>query len=215
MHSEDALPLLRLVDPVQMWVWGWHDLIDAVLAQKGDRVVLLHEILDQFERAYPRRPSHFCLERIRESLEVKPDIFAAVANRIALLEQREKQPRKIEKQNRASPMAVEALESVRKRETDWQERADAALESVDPTDTASFERFVDELSCIGGLPGGKEQACGKMRERVPYADRSKHLDAIIGARNLAVREEQSLAGDQGSLEGGLANATGIPFENWA
>ena len=192
MRTEDALPLLRLVDPVQTWVWGWHDLIDAAFAQQGNTVAFVHEILDQFERAYPGRPPSHSLQRIRESLEAKPDIFAAVANRIALLERRQKQPRKVENENRSSPVGLQDLEAVRKGEADRQALVHAALERVDPTDTASVERFADNLGNIGGWPDVKAQAYGKLRDRVPYADRSKHLDAIIGARNLKLFEKNNL-----------------------
>ncbi|WP_106795716.1 hypothetical protein [Rhizobium sp. H4] len=187
-----AVSLLWLVDPQTMWRWGWNDLVKVLLDQ-GASDAMLHEVLDQYEHSFPGRPSSHHLRELRKVFDANPKIATTLAERVTAFERRGRLPRKIDAENRSSSPVPGEQDSIRKKEeAKRQATMREALANADPLDAASFESFVEKLETLPGWPFDKSQAYKTLRDRVGYADRAKHLEAIVAARNLELSEKNYL-----------------------
>jgi hypothetical protein len=187
-----AVSLLWLVDPQPIWHWDWHDLVRALLRQ-GATDSMLHEVLDQYEHSLPGRSSSHYLYELRRAFDSDPAVAARFVTRLASFEQRGTLPRKIHTENRSSVPRHTGHENVRqKEEANRQAMLKKALAEADPTDAASFESFVEKLDALPGWHFNKPQVYKSLRDRVAYADRAKHLEAIVTARNLELSDKNDL-----------------------
>ncbi|EFL53145.1 AAA ATPase [Solidesulfovibrio fructosivorans JJ]] len=186
-----AVSLLWLVSPEPLWSWGWNDLLNA-LAEQNTTESMLHEVLDQYEHSFPGRSANRYLCELREVLESDPALAATISERITLLEQRNTKSRIVEKDSHSPPPPPRDRKLIRKQEKERQANVAKALAKLDPIDTASFESFAEELKACSGWNFDKSQAFKKVRARVAYADRAKHLETIVAARNLSLSEKNDL-----------------------
>ncbi len=187
-----AVSLLWLVDPQPIWHWDWHDLVRALLRRDATDA-MLHEVLDQYEHSLPGRSSSHRLYELRRAFDSDPKVAASFAARLASFEQRGTLPRKIETENRSSLPSHTSQENVRKKEeANRQAMLRKALTEADPTDAGSFESFVEKLDDLSGWHLNKRQIYKSLRDRVAYADREKHLEAIVAARNLELSDKNDL-----------------------
>jgi hypothetical protein len=194
ISPEDAVGLLRLVEPVESWDWGWDDLIESFIeARPADIAALLDEVLTQFELAYPRRPSASSLKKMREALEKRsPRALASVKDRLERLEARASQPRRVERENARQNFGGLDPEAARKTVEEKEQQIGAAVEGTNPLSTASIEALVAELDEIDGAVEVKSRAFRKLREKVGYADQSRHVEAVVSARNIKLFAKNGL-----------------------
>ncbi|WP_027488451.1 hypothetical protein [Allorhizobium undicola] len=192
LRPDVAVSLLWLVDPQPMWHWGWNDLVMALLDQ-GASNAMLHEVLDQYEHSSPGRSSSRYLYELRKAFDAHPKVAMAFTERLTSFELRGRLPRKIETENRSSSPVRGDQDSIRRKEEAKQQAAlQEALEKADPLDAASFESFVEKLETLSKGPFNRSQAYKTLRDRVAYADRTKHLEAIVAARNLDLSDKNSI-----------------------
>lgn len=185
LPPEDAVCLLRLVDPVEMWDWGWHDLIGSIIeARPANTAMLLDEVLNQFELARPGRPSASSLEKMREALERSSSSLASVKDRLERLEARGSQPRRVERESSGQESERLDRKLTPKAAEENEVQVSAAIERTDPLTGTSIEALVAELGKVDGAVNVKVHAFRRLREKVAYADRSRHIEAIVSARNL-------------------------------
>ena len=148
-------------------------------------MVLLAELLSQFELAHPGRPSPYALEKIRATLEKHPAALTSVKNQLERLEARAAMPRRVNKHKAKQDFGdVMDPKVVRKNVEEKKQQIDAAVEGTDPLRTVSIEALVAALDEIDGALDVKSDAFKKLREKVAYADQSRHIEAIVSTRNL-------------------------------
>ena len=191
---EDAVALLRLVEPVESWDWRWDELVKSLIkAGPTDIAVLLDEILFQFELAHPRRPPESSLEKIRKTLERNPAELSAVNDRLERLEARASKPRRVNRDTAKQNFGgVVDPDAARKTAEEKQQQIDAAVERTDPLSTASVEALVAALDGVDGAVDAKSQAFTELRNQVAYADQRRHIEAIVSARNLKLFAKNKL-----------------------
>lgn len=193
MVPEEAIALLRLVDPVEFWDWGWNDLIESFIkVGSPDIAALLNELLDQFEFAYPCRPPASSLEKMRNALKSSASAFASVKERLERLEARASHRRQVESENKRQGYAGLDSDVTRRTAEDRERQVDAVVHSTDPLNAASIEALVDRLDEIDGALDAKSRAFKELRERVAYADQSKHIEAVVSACNLELFAKNEL-----------------------
>src|SRR5215831_296405 len=186
MPADQALGLLRVVTPVEMWDWGWEHIIESVIAAKPKNLaLLLDEAFDQIEHAFPERPRASTLQDIRKVLERMPRAFAMVSDRLARLEARASQPRKAPSQSKASEYRSVLDHGGRPGAASKRQRAIAqASRGIDPLSAESIESLVGKLDQIDPALKVKSRAFKALRAKIKYADQSKHIEAIVAARNI-------------------------------
>ena len=185
VSAEDAVCLLRLVDPIMYWDWGWDDLIESFIQSAPANIAaLLDEVLTQFELAYPRRPSGSILEKMRKVLERRRGALAAVEDRLERLEARASQPRRVEREAAKQDFGGLKPDAARETAEENEQLIGAAVERTDPLSTTSIEALVAELDEIDGALDVKSRAFGKLREKVGYGDQSQHIELVVSARNI-------------------------------
>jgi hypothetical protein len=193
IYPQDAVGLLRLVTPVESWDWGWQDLIESFIeAAPADIAALLDEVLTQFELAYPRRPPASTLKKMREVLERSPAALASVKDQLERLEARATQPRRVERENARHDFSGIDLQAARKTAEEKEQQIDAAVERTDPLSMASIEALAAELDEIDGALDVKSSAFSKLREKVGYVDQSRHIEAVVSARNVKLFAKNEL-----------------------
>jgi hypothetical protein len=192
LSPEDAVGLLRLVDPIECWDWSWGDLIESIIeARPADIAAPLSEILTQFELAYPQRPPTSSLEKIRKALERSPVALASMARRLKRLEARASRPRRVERDHATQDFS--GLDSeARKTAEQKDKQIDAAVERTNPLSTSSIEALVASLDEVNGALDVKSHAFRRLREKVAYADQSRHIEAIVSARNIKLFAKNEL-----------------------
>jgi hypothetical protein len=72
------------------------------------------------------------------------------------------------------------------------QQAVEAARGVDPTNLAMLETMVEKLDEIDGALATKRRAFEQLRGRVPYADRVRHIEAVIATRNLELFSKNAL-----------------------
>jgi hypothetical protein len=179
MAPADAVALLRLVDPVEFWDWGWDDLIEAFIkAEPSDIASLLDELLNQFELAHPQWPPERRLEMIRNALGRSPSALASVKYRLERLEAMASQSRRIDRETVDPDFGgVVDPDGTSKTFEEKEQQIAAAVERTDPLSTDSIEALV-------AITGARVSAFRKLRDKIAYADRSRHIEAVVSARNL-------------------------------
>lgn len=192
LSPSSAVSLLRLVDPQPLWHWGWNDLVRALL-KRGATDAILHEVLDQYEHSFPGRSSSRYLADLRKAFDSDPKIAARFVTRLESFDRRGTLWRETDTESRSSVPSHTGPDIVRKKEEAIREAVlKDALAAADPADAASFEGFVEKLEALPGWQVDKSQVHKSLRARVAYADRAKHLEAIVSARNLELSEKNDL-----------------------
>jgi hypothetical protein len=184
---EDAIGLLSLVEPIEMWDWGWEDIFESLIEVRPPNLfILLNELFDQFERAFPARPRAQTLTDVKRVLEKFPTELAAVKPRLGRLEARASQAR--QNQGSSSGDVPHQLDDdgFGQREAAKEEEIDKACAETDPSSTESVEALINKLDEIDGSLDGKSRAFKKLRPRIKYADQNNHIRAIIAARNVGL-----------------------------
>jgi hypothetical protein len=196
---EDAISALGLVDPIEMWDWGWHDFITSLIDVKPPNLPsLLNAVFDAIERANPTTVSEHRLKDIRTALEKDAQAIDAVLDRLTYLESRRAQTRRVERSNYSSVSPEEATrnrEYAENREKEQRAAVDALLVGVDPTSVEAIEILVDQVEEVQGGFGGfdlKFYAFDQLRDTVRYGQRDKYLKAIGAARNLNLYAKSGL-----------------------
>jgi hypothetical protein len=193
VSPEDAVALLRLVEPVESWDWGWDNLVRSFIeAGPADIAALLDELLVQFELAHPRRPSASSLEKMRKALERSPAALAAVKDRLERLEARASRPRRVERENARPDFGALDPEMAHKTAQEKEQEIGAAVDRTDPLSTASIEALVAALDEVDGAVDVKSRAFRKLREKVSYADQSMHIETVVSARNIKLFAKNKL-----------------------
>jgi hypothetical protein len=194
---EEAVALLRLVDPVESWDWGWDNLIEAFInAEPGEIAALLDELLDQFEFAHPQGPPGWRIEKMRKALGKNPGALASVEEKLTRLEARASRPRRIDRQTATSDFDG-ALDPDANRNSNEEksQQISAAVERTDPLITASIEALIDAVDQIDGALPVKVGAFKELRHKITYADQSRHIEAVVAARNLELFAKNELLED--------------------
>jgi hypothetical protein len=194
---EEAVALLRLVDPVEFWDWGWNDLIETFInAEPSEILSLLDELFDQFELAYPQRPPGWCIEKMRNALGKNPGALASVEEKLTRLEARASRPRRIDRQTPKSDFGdVLDPDASRNSSEEKSHQISAAVERTDPLSTTSVEALIAAIDQIDAAMGAKVCAFRELRDKVPYADQSRHIEAVVSARNLKLFAKNELLED--------------------
>ena len=193
LSPRDAVGLLRLVEPVESWDWGWDDVVKSFIdAGPADIAALLDELLSQFEFAHPRRPPPSALEKMRKTLERSPTAFASVKDRLERLEARASKPRRVEAENARQDFRGFDPEAARKTAEEKEQQIGAAVERTDPLSTTSIEALVATLDQVDGAVDVKAHAFRNLREKVHYADQNRHIEAVISARNMKLFSKNKL-----------------------
>jgi hypothetical protein len=193
MNPQDVIGLLRLVDPVETWDWGWDDVVDSLIeVGPADIADLLGEVLNQFELNYPRRPPSSSLKDMRTALERSPGALASVKARLERLEARASKPRRLDEDPTKQDYGGLDQEAIRKTAEEKEQLIGSAVEGTDPLSTASIEALVAALDEIDGAVDAKSRAFGKLRQKVGYADQTKHIEAVVSARNIELFAKNAL-----------------------
>jgi hypothetical protein len=178
----DGVALLGLVEPVEMWDWGWHDFFESLI-ETTDDTSLFEDVLNQMERAHPHAPYGRYLGKAREILERVPVLFASLKHRFELLEANAANRRTVDRNNISSHTPVEATELIVREEGGKQDVL-LIVDETDPRSAAALETLVERIESVDGALDSKTGAFEKLRSRVAYGDRNKHIEAIIETRNL-------------------------------
>lgn len=194
----EALCLLRLVVPSVSWDWGWEDMVRSVItADLRNAPTLVEEVLRQFELSYPERPSKYHLEKIRVAVAEVPEILSAVRASLERLEMRANQPRTVERSSTSSVGKIDQ-DALRRREEEEEEKAKAIVAAVslaDPLNVSSIEALATAINHVSGALDAKTRAFERLREKVPYSQQAIHIEAIVSARNLELREKTQILND--------------------
>jgi hypothetical protein len=190
LSAANGLLLLGLVEPVRMWDWSWPTLFESLTTATTD-AALFHELLDQFECAFPTGSFGRYLSEIQSTLKEAPAILSALGPRFDQLEALAKAQRRVDRTSRPSSDAIDPTESVHRR-TKGQAEIEAAVATADPLDPASLEALVEEIKEHDGALNAKTAVFETLRSRVAYGDRNKHIEAIALARNLNLFEKNGL-----------------------
>ena len=184
LAPEDGIALLALVEPVEMWDWRIGHLVESLrLVRPHNLLVLLNEVLIQYERAYPERPSVSSVTELREALAKDSAAFHALKSRVERLENRAIQPRNVDYSSGTSQMPRDEDRLTKeRRDNSVAEKALAA--AADPLLAASLESLVGKIEEIDRTLDAKLRVFADLRSRIRYADRSKHCEAIILGRNV-------------------------------
>jgi hypothetical protein len=185
IFPEDAVGLLRLVDPVESWDWDWDILVEAVIeVGSKDLAAILNEVLAQFELAHPRRPPASSLKKMREVLERHPGALALVKSQLERLERRATQSRRLGRELSKQNYIEADMEAAHNTAEQKEQRIASAVECTDPLSPASIESLAAALDGIEGGVDTKSRAFKLLREKVNYADQSPHIEAVVSARNI-------------------------------
>ena len=191
LSAANGLLLLGLVEPVRMWDWSWPALFESLITTTTD-AALFHELLDQFERAFPTGSYGRYLPEIRTALKDSPVVLSAIGPRLDQLETWAKAQRRIDRTSRKSSPPIIDPSEVLSREMKGRAEIEAAVSAADPLDPASLEALVEAIEEHDGALNAKTAAFEALRLRVGYGDRNKHIEAIALARNLNLFEKNGL-----------------------
>jgi hypothetical protein len=185
LAPEYAVALLNLVEPVEMWDWGWHDFVESILeTSTANLPVLLNEVLDQLENIYPAGAGERALEGVRRRIAVSPPALAACGPRLDRVAARLSGYRESKNDTvKSQPDATIEGELARHHE-DNDAKIKALVEAVDPLNSESIEELVENLDKLDRAFDAKSIAMKGMRAKVKYADRTAHIEAVVAVRNL-------------------------------
>jgi hypothetical protein len=191
LHPATAVSLLWLVDPQRIWNWSWGDLVKALREQNASPAVF-NDVLDQFEHSLPGRSSSYYISELRDAFSTEYSAETAVGRRIDSFERRNILARKIDIERRSTETDSVYRRDVQQEDTDYKSMLENALLEVDPTEISSFERFVETLKNIPRRYCNRLEAYGVIRAGVAYADRAKHVEAIVFSRNIEFLEKNEI-----------------------
>lgn len=191
LSAADGILLLGLTEPIWMWDWGWRDLFGSLLATTTD-VTLFHQLLDHMERAFPAGSYGRSLREVREALQEKPDIWAALGPRLNALEAMDKARRRVDRSTKSTPLDPAQVEEMVRRKEEGQAEIDATIAVTDPLDAASLEALVEKLEEHDRALAAKVASFKELWSRIAYGDRAKHIEAIALVRNLELHSKNEL-----------------------
>jgi hypothetical protein len=193
LAAQDAIPLLRLTDVVEMWDWGWADIFQSLIEAKAE-AALFESALALYEANYPSG-SYFRLDAVRSKLETAPpEVFARLKPRLDWLYQVATRRRAVAR-NSHNPASIDDGVVVTRKEPDEKEFATAAMTGIDPTEVAALESLVEQLNESDSRADVKRHAFEELRKRVAYGDRHRHIEAIVHTKNLDLFAKNALLQD--------------------
>jgi len=131
--AEDAVPLFGLVDVVEMWDWGWGDIVGSLIGVDAN-ISLVESVLSQYEASRVLR-SYYRLKDIRAALESNPAMLAQFSPTLDRLRATDAQRRKVDRNSyRGEPQASGSV--IAWDRADKQEIAIASAADVDPLSAA-------------------------------------------------------------------------------
>jgi hypothetical protein len=187
VRSDDALAMLRLVEPEVGWDWDWDHLVESIVdSPPNPPVALLNELLAQFELAYPKRPPAETVHKMRAAVTKlpygEPQPLCDDLDRLLV---RSTQPRRVRRASDQRDYVQATKNDERVRQEEEQERqVTNAVNATDPLSVASIETLVDTLDGLDRMLDVKTEAFSGLRAKVTYVDRAQHIRAIVSARNL-------------------------------
>jgi hypothetical protein len=190
--AEDAVPLLGLVDVVQMWDWGWQDIFDSLIGVGAD-IGLFEFVLDLYERD-DTSGSYYRLKDIRKTLAASPEIFERLNPDLERLKTISAQRRVVDRNSYNGSSIAGGRSSTETRAENEQRAADAAS-GIDPLERAALESLVERIEQIDGALDTKRCAFGCLRANIPYPDRIRHIEALIEVENLELFSKIALLED--------------------
>lgn len=193
IRPEDALAMLRLVEPEIYWDWDWDHLVESIVDSRGeasDR--LLSELLYQFELAYPKRPYVETVSKMRSHIAKLPGGEPLCAGLDRLIA-RSTQARRAKLGRDGSDYVPGTKDDAAvRREADRKNQIAAAVNATNPLSVASIESLVEILDGSDRAVDVKTEAFAALRAKVAYVDRSQHIGAIVSARNLELFAKNKL-----------------------
>ena len=193
VRPDDALALLRLVEPEISWDWDWDHLVESIIESRPEALgTLLSELLSQFKRAYPKRPHVETVGKMRSQIPTAPGGEPLCAELDRLLA-RTTQARRVQRGgDRANYLPATKDDEVVRKETDRKNEIAAAVNATNPLSVASIETLVETLDGLDRALDVKTDAFAALRGKVAYVDRSQHIGAIVSARNLELFAKNKL-----------------------
>ncbi|WP_316187974.1 MULTISPECIES: hypothetical protein [unclassified Bradyrhizobium] len=189
LSPESAVGMLGLVDLVEMWDWGWKDLCQSLI-DVGASVALFSDVLRAYERAHPSG-NYYRLDEVRAVLESSPQVFASVRSKLDDLRDRASHRRTVDRNT--PPLAGQP--DMHREKPDKRATITMKVEHTDPLDPASLEALLDTISELDGALELKQFAFERLRARVSYGDRGRHIEALLGARNAELFTKNALLED--------------------
>jgi hypothetical protein len=193
IRPDDALAMLRLVEPEVGWDWDWDHLVESIIESRPQALgTVLTELFSQFELAYPKRPYVETVSKMRShipaSLDGKP-----LRDKLERLLTRTTQARRVQRgSDRANYVSATKNDEVVRKETDRKNEIAAAVNATNPLSVASIEALVETLDGLDRALDVKTDAFAALRAQVAYVDRSQHISAIVSARNLELFAKNKL-----------------------
>ncbi len=185
-----AVSLLWLVNPQPLWGWGWHNLLKVLTELNVNEPILL-EVLDQYEHSTLGRPSSRDINEIIKELKtsLRPTRFD---ERLRILKQQCVEPRKIKTEVFSQISPLRSCQDKDKEKAKFKEILGEAIRNIDPNDSKSLEDFFEKLRLLPSWSYDKAEIYSGLRDRVSYADREKHLEAIVVVDSLSLYEKISI-----------------------
>jgi hypothetical protein len=193
IRPDDALAMLRLVDPEISWDWDWDHLVESIIDSRADASErLLSELLYQFKLAYPKRPHVETVSKMRSHIAKLPGGEPLCAELDRLLA-RSTQARRVKLgRDRSDYIRGTKDDGAVRQESDRKNQIAAAVNATDPLSVASIESLVQILDGLDRALDVKTDAFATLRAKVAYVDRSQHIGAIVSARNLELFAKNKL-----------------------
>ena len=185
IRPDDALAMLRLVEPEVGWDWDWDHLVESIIDSRPEAPAsVLNELLCQFELAYPKRPYVDTVRKMRAEAAKSP-AGGPLCDELDRLLARSTHPRRVRlPSDQRDYVQATKDETVRQKAEDQKRQVADAVNATDPLSVASVETLVETLDGLGRMLDVKTEAFTALRAKVAYVDRAQHIGAIVSARNL-------------------------------
>lgn len=193
IRPDDALALLRLVEPEISWDWDWDHLVESIIDSRPEALgSLLSELLSQFARACPKRPYVETVSKMRSHVTTAPG-GKPLCGELDRLLARDAQARRVQRgSDRANYVPATKDDDVVRKESDRKNEITAAVSATNPLSVASIETLVETLNGLDRALDVKTDAFAALRAKVAYVDRSQHIGAIVSSRNLELFAKNKL-----------------------
>ena len=187
LAAEDAVPLLGLVEVVEMWDWGWCDIVKSLVEVDADislfEFVLSHTKSTILGLVLP-------LERYLSRAGIEPELFERLRPMVDRLQAIDVRRRKVDR-NSSDGTSQWRHSAIARDQPDKEEMPVTAAMGVDPL-SFGYGSLVAKLEEAGCGFDSIRRAFEHLRARVAYGDRDRHIEAIVGARNLSLFEKNAL-----------------------
>jgi hypothetical protein len=186
IRPDDALAMLRLVEPELHRDWDWDHLVESIVNSHPEAsATLLNELLQQFRMVSPKRPHVDTIRKMRTQAAKSP-AGGRLCDELDRLLARSTQPRRVRLASERHDYvgATDVEETARQNGEERQTKIFAAVNATDPLSVGSVETLVEALDGRDRMRDVKMEAFAALRAKVAYVDRAQHIGAIASARNL-------------------------------